>query len=721
MCLRKDLAKVILIFFFLPASALAEPQDSSVETLIVQLNVQDTDKRVSAIKSLGALREKARPALPALIRIANEEDPFLAHEAESAVNLIGLPNAQDVENSIQNLLSNDERIKKDALSLLRAATTIEAKQALKEFSRTNLSWLIEQSRSQNEISDRRFSIYLIGTLWNEAAPAVPALQQALHDKSPDVRKVALAVLGRIGPAAQPVAPDLVRILEGNYEYDMCKQCAAYALGKMKANIGVPALTKALQSDEPAIRLSALESLGQIGISTQAVISAIAKIPATEEEDRLTAKRALKSINSPESLQLLAKFEEQEASPLWEKLHDFSIHYGNTMEPLLKKIGSSAKSAVPFLIKALDDKNERVQARALSMLARIPDVFIDRDPSPLLSQLAKFLQAPSMDVRKAASAIAGAIGPRAARLSPILKKLIFERDACHPCAIQALVKIEPENSISTLLEVAASPQPEDSQAALEALKLVSPLPKDKIVPLLKWLIQNPDEGHRINGFAAIAFFNLASEFPELKYALADPEPRVRRNAAAAVLLSPELCRAYEEEMIALSRQNNEPETQQTAAAALGRFGSMKAFSDLRKLMYSSTQQTSINALLGIFRLSSVGDPNVKIAEDYLLERGVQYRKDFILSLVLLETIPDSMLPFIDSSLGDEDFWVRVLAGEAIASRKLGSLYEHATDSLFDVGMRAMESNVEPLFHRAKAALTSIPNSRAQSSLSFLVPY
>ncbi len=710
-----------LLLFAPSISAIAQENSQSVEALLKQLKVADTDKRVAAIKALGGMRQRASSALPALIRIANEEDPFIAAEATQAVNQIGLPSAADVAVFIERLRSGPETEWEDALALLRIAPNIEAKAAIRQFGREHLDWLLARVEKKSAASDRSFAIYMIGALWDEAAAAVPTLRKAMADSSPEVRKIAIAVLGRIGPASRSAVPELSRILDGGYDYDMCKQCAAYALGKIRAPEGVTALIHALESDEPGIRRTALNSLGQIGSPAASALPAISKFPTVDVEDQEAVALALKGIDTPESLQKLAELESSVAAPIWEKLGDLSIHYGDTMQPLLKKIGPVASRAVPHLLEALPTGNEKTRTRALYMLGVIPGGIPEKDLPKAIPIFEKLLDDPSLDLRKSVSHIAGTIGPAAAPLVPKLSALLKQKDDCHPCALLALSKIGTPEAINSVLQVVAKPDLAESTSALRTLKDVSPFPTDKAVPAIQRLLASSTVTDRANGYAAIYEFKLASDVPDTEKGLSDPDPSVRNNAMSALLSGKDISPAAEDTLIKVLTDETDDNRLQNAAAVLAKFGTAKSKPVLLQQLSSSKRPVSVNSAHALFRLSQPGDEAFQALIDHITAQGFLYHRDILGSTGFLDAIPTSMLGFLDESLEDQDFWVRVLAGEVVGSRKLTSLYGHAESALFDVAMRAMEGNIEPLFARAKAALKALETPRSELAMEFLVAY
>jgi HEAT repeat protein len=91
--------------------------------------------------------------------------------------------------------------------------------------------------------------------------AVPALIRALEDKDPDMRIAAVEVLGWIGPEVAEAVPVLIRVLEDDAD-PRVRESAAYELGYMGSE-AVPALTRALEDEDPGVRSAAAEALEQI--------------------------------------------------------------------------------------------------------------------------------------------------------------------------------------------------------------------------------------------------------------------------------------------------------------------------------------------------------------------------------------------------------------------------------------------------------------------------
>jgi len=113
----------------------------------------------------------------------------------------------------------------------------------------------------NAVEVRVAAARSLAILGPEARTAIPALNQALHDKEVRVQLDAAAALGRIGRQSVPV---LMQALEENDA--SIRHAAAYALGEVgpDAQPAVPLLTKALEDNDPQVRSSAAYSLSVIG-------------------------------------------------------------------------------------------------------------------------------------------------------------------------------------------------------------------------------------------------------------------------------------------------------------------------------------------------------------------------------------------------------------------------------------------------------------------------
>jgi HEAT repeat protein len=153
--------------------------------------------------------------------------------------------------------------------------------------------------------------------------AVPALLEAMRDSDANVRYNAMQTLRRLNtPEAEAaVVAGLQDPVADN------RQAAAQALGEMKAEEAVEPLTRTLGDGDGWVRNAAMQALSQIG--GPAAADAVATFLAPSK---------------PQDLRVIAA----------------------------ETLGRMAPEAVPYLIQALNDENEDVQAAAMRALGEIGD-------------------------------------------------------------------------------------------------------------------------------------------------------------------------------------------------------------------------------------------------------------------------------------------------------------------------------------------------------------
>jgi HEAT repeat protein len=113
---------------------------------------------------------------------------------------------------------------------------------------------------------RRAVIDVLETLGAAAAPAAPALVQALSDSDPFVRWSAARTLGKISPASAETAVPALATLLKDADLDL-RMAAAAALERYgrAAGSAVPDLIRMLQATDADLRVAVVHALGAIGI------------------------------------------------------------------------------------------------------------------------------------------------------------------------------------------------------------------------------------------------------------------------------------------------------------------------------------------------------------------------------------------------------------------------------------------------------------------------
>lgn len=119
--------------------------------------------------------------------------------------------------------------------------------------------------------------------------SVPGLIQALDSRDANVRKSAVGVLGKIGPAAKDAVPDLARVL-GSDRHPKVRAEAAEALLRIgKPSLAVTAeMVKALGDADPNVRKMLITALYRLGYRGDDYRSALTRMVASEPHAKVRA-------------------------------------------------------------------------------------------------------------------------------------------------------------------------------------------------------------------------------------------------------------------------------------------------------------------------------------------------------------------------------------------------------------------------------------------------
>jgi len=142
------------------------------------------------------------------------------------------------------------------------------------------------------------------SLGPDAAPAVPALADAVRSGEPELRCDALFVLEGVGPGARPALPALFEALRDR-DGDVSAR-AADALAAL-GEAAVDGLVAELGADDAARRQAACRALGVLGTPARAAVPALlACARGDTEEVAMRAIWALGCVRTPAALEPLAE-------------------------------------------------------------------------------------------------------------------------------------------------------------------------------------------------------------------------------------------------------------------------------------------------------------------------------------------------------------------------------------------------------------------------------
>jgi HEAT repeat protein len=195
---------------------------------------------------------------------------------------------------------------------------------------------LEEALSDPDPRVRRSAAYALGTFGELAGPAVPALKKALRDRVPSVRQNAAWALGQAGKAVDAAAVAELCDLLGDRSV-LVRRDAASALERLGQNVGRATIQSA---GKPLLELVKSES---------------------DEVVRRTALGALAQVAGPEHRDV--------APELYPLMESKDADTANKAAYALGNMGGEpAQRALPVLRKALRDPDPRTQELAAATLA-----------------------------------------------------------------------------------------------------------------------------------------------------------------------------------------------------------------------------------------------------------------------------------------------------------------------------------------------------------------
>ena len=323
-----------------------------------------------------------------------------------------------------------------------------------------------------DAGQRRQALQSFREWGGEAAPAVDALIEALHDNDGNVRLCAANALAEIGPDAKAAVPALIAALNDDIDAN-----AARALGRICSDPQrcVPALIDSLNHGNS----SAAEALGNFGADAKAAVPALIKALKADKDGYGGEAAALGEIKS----------DPQSCVPV---LLDALKRLPDLRKPeaaaAIGEFGAAAKEAVPALIEALKSDDDSMRWAAAGSLGKIgPDAAV------AIPELQRVLNDPKLESFIAPSIIKAFAGIGKAGL-PTLIDLLKNEDRRY-WAADAIrgMKESAADAVPSLIEMLK--QDEDGSVRDLAACTLADLgaPAKAAVPTLVQLARDPESG------------------------------------------------------------------------------------------------------------------------------------------------------------------------------------------------------------------------------------
>ncbi len=379
---------------------------------------------------------------------------------------------------------------------------------------------LAQQLGASEVGTRRDAAYQLQRLGPAAKPALPALIKALDDDDKQVWSSAVTAIAALGPAATDAIPKLIGALDtsalrGRRQRDgrQLVMRSAYALSRMGPAV-IPPLVEALGKEDAGLRIGAAHALGPMGAEARAAIPLlVTNLADGRDPVREESALALSQIGPAAGPALVVALSDGDA-----RRRSGAALALAQMTPPFPAAGTPVEQALG------QEKDKLVRA---ALLAAVPKVGLE--PARSLALLLPAVLGDDEALRHAAlNAVLGQRALRPAALPPLATALHDGHPAVRERAARALGRFGGEASPQLPALLAATRSAGGAPAFADALAQVGPA----VLPqLLKGLQEGkPEESawilRALRGFGAPAV-------PVLSEALKHPQPPVRAAAASAL--------------------------------------------------------------------------------------------------------------------------------------------------------------------------------------------
>jgi HEAT repeat protein len=495
---------------FFAALAIADSQ--STKDLIQGAKTGDEVARLRAIDTLGEQGETTPEAVAALSILLKDRSAIIRAHAAHALSHFGAAARPAVEALAPLIVDPDLNVQREAI---RAWTRIHpgpnvsvpvlgkvlkdadpavrsaALHLLAEAGRAAVPALVQALKNEKA---GLWACLVLAEIGPDAADAVPALTDALTtNKRPEIRREAALALASIGPASASAVPVLAGFLSD--QDTSISSAAAYALGRIgpEAKAAVPLLGKGVEGSDPFLQ----------AVSVWALVKIEPQNEARKQKAVALLTVALKS-QQPRLRAVAARS--------------------------LADLHPDPETVLPAIVEALGGGDRESVNHALAALASLGEPAVP----------AMIVALKQEELRPALASILGHLGPPAKAAAPALVEIVKTdksvRTRCE--ALIALGAINAAEAVPVAIACLNDPHEKICYSACYALGRLGPKAIASKFELQKKL-SDPDEFIALAAAWALSQIDpLCSQVAEksvplLIKGLSDSEPRVRREAAAAL--------------------------------------------------------------------------------------------------------------------------------------------------------------------------------------------
>lgn len=380
-------------------------------------------------------------------------------------------------------------------------------------------YLLERRLYDSVSEVRQAAAAALGRLGSAAERAVPGLIALLNNPDVNERRIAIEVLGQIGPASIAATRPLVeRLVE---EDAALREAANDALQLIhpgwptdeRSREAVPFLSERLTN--PALWSHAAETLGRLGpLAAAAIPMLIQQLTRLDATQRPVIIETLNQIDKEwsqnttanQTITTLVPQLAEPDGPVRQRATDVL----NLINPAWSRT-DAARQAVPALAQTLAGDESQRCLRAVDVLVQIEEPWSQTDAfREALTALAKRLQSSDATGRRTVIDVLSRLGPPAAPAVPALVERVLDDDAAlRQQAAAALQRIDPnwasadavKRHIPTLVLGLIAADKAQVQRAEDLLALIdkdwqkSPAALQAVPTLVQRLTEKPDAAGR----------------------------------------------------------------------------------------------------------------------------------------------------------------------------------------------------------------------------------
>lgn len=339
-----------------------------------------------------------------------------------------------------------------------------AQEAAMKLAERGGSAVAELTAALNDPETAHWACAILAEIGPAAEPAAPALAKVVEHEAPDMRMQALVALAAIGPGAASAEAAVVKALDD--ETAAVRYAAALAAGKIGLKAALPKLKEQRGGDDAFLNTVSAWAIAKISPDDEAAVKEaiellVAGVKSDDVQARRAAARGIFELNAPPEIvgealvealqhadaQLQANIIDAVAA-LGAKAVPRIVERGLKNEALrhtavlaLAEIGPDAKEAVPALVELLGSDDEELKRDAQYALGEIGPASKQAVP-----ELVKSLESENDELVTSACFALGKIGPDAAEAVSAIKEHCADAAGVHQLVgIWALLQIEPDNA------------------------------------------------------------------------------------------------------------------------------------------------------------------------------------------------------------------------------------------------------------------------------------